>query len=258
MRTTNMTGEPRVALVTGAGSGIGQATARALLRSGFSVVLSGRRREPLRAALEDLPEELLARSLLHSADVRDAPAVASLFEACVRRFGRLDFLFNNAGVGAPAVALETLSIEAWRAALDTNLTGAFLCTQQAFRIMKAQTTHGGRILNNGSISAHAPRPNSVAYTASKHGITGLTRAAALDGRAFDIAVGQIDIGNAATPLTERMQDGVLQADGSVRTEPRIDVAVVADAVVQIAQLPLTANVLTMTLMATHMPYVGRG
>jgi NAD(P)-dependent dehydrogenase (short-subunit alcohol dehydrogenase family) len=253
-----MNSESRVALITGAGSGIGRATARALLQAGFSVALSGRRPELLQTALEGLPEEARARALLHSADVRDALAVARLFEACVQRFGRLDFLFNNAGVGAPAVALEALSLEHWRAALDTNLTGAFLCTQHAFRIMKAQTPRGGRILNNGSISAHVPRPNSVAYTASKHGITGLTRAAALDGRAFEIAVGQIDIGNAATPLTERMEQGVLQADGSVQAEPRIDVELVAGTVVQIAQLPLSANVPFMTIMATQMPYAGRG
>ena len=254
-----MTTETRkVALITGAGTGIGRAAARALLAADFHVVLSGRRRGKLQQALEGLSDDARERALLQEADVRDAESVAALFDACVQRFERLDFLFNNAGTGAPAVPLEALTLEQWRAALDTNLTGAFLCTQHAFRIMKAQTPRGGRILNNGSISAHVPRPNSIAYTASKHGMTGLTRAAALDGRAFDIAVGQIDIGNAATPLTERMEQGVLQADGSVRAEPRIDVNLVAEAVVNIARMPLAANVPFMTLMATQMPYAGRG
>jgi NAD(P)-dependent dehydrogenase (short-subunit alcohol dehydrogenase family) len=222
------------------------------------VVLSGRKRERLERALAASTPALQARGLVCVADVREPGSVAALFDATLEQFGRLDFLFNNAGVGAPPVAFEALEYAHWRASLDTNLTGAFLCTQQAFRIMKRQTPRGGRILNNGSISAHVPRPNSVAYTASKHGMTGLTRAAALDGRAFDIAVGQIDIGNASTPLTERMQQGVPQADGSLRVEPRIDVSLVADAVVQIARLPLSANVPFMTLMATQMPYLGRG
>jgi len=248
----------KVAVVTGAGSGIGKAAALALLSAGFRVVLSGRKLERLERAIAEAAPALRERALPWVADVREPSSVAALFEATLQQLGRLDFLFNNAGIGAPPVALEALDYAHWRASLDTNLTGAFLCTQHAFRIMKAQTPRGGRILNNGSISAHVPRPNSVAYTASKHGMTGLTRAAALDGRAFDIAVGQIDIGNASTPLTERMDQGVPQADGSVRVEPRIDVSLVADAVVQIARLPLAANVPFMTLMATQMPYHGRG
>jgi NAD(P)-dependent dehydrogenase (short-subunit alcohol dehydrogenase family) len=248
----------KVAVVTGAGSGIGKAAALALLSAGFRVVFSGRKLERLERAIAEAAPQLRERALPWVADVREPTSVAALFEATLQQLGRLDFLFNNAGIGAPPVALEALDYAHWRASLDTNLTGAFLCTQHAFRIMKAQTPRGGRILNNGSISAHVPRPNSVAYTASKHGMTGLTRAAGLDGRAFDIAVGQIDIGNASTPLTERMDQGVPQADGSVRVEPRIDVSLVAEAVVQIAGLPLAANVPFMTLMATQMPYQGRG
>ncbi|MET0385630.1 MAG: SDR family oxidoreductase [Polyangiales bacterium] len=255
---THPSSTPRVAVVTGAGSGIGAACARALLNDGFGVVLSGRRSERLQQALTDLDAATRARALTCVTDVREPSAVEALFEQTLRRFGRLDFLFNNAGVGAPGVPLEELELAHWRAVLDTNLTGAFLCTQHAFRIMKQQTPRGGRILNNGSISAHVPRPDSVAYTASKHGMTGLTRAAALDGRAHDIAVGQIDIGNASTPLTERMELGVPQPDGSRKVEPRIDVELVADAVLRIARLPLNANVPFMTLMATQMPYLGRG
>jgi NAD(P)-dependent dehydrogenase (short-subunit alcohol dehydrogenase family) len=249
---------PSVALVTGAGSGIGRPSALALLADGFQVVLSGRRRDKLDDTLAHATPELRERALACDCDVRDPHSVAALFEATLRQFGRLDFLFNNAGVGAPSVALEDLQLEHWRAAVDTNLTGAFLCTQHAFRIMKSQAPRGGRILNNGSISAHVPRPNSAAYTATKHGMTGLTRAAALDGRAFDIAVGQIDIGNAVSPLTERMDRGMPQADGSLQVEPRIDVTLVARTVVQIARLPLAASVPFMTLMATQMPYIGRG
>jgi len=250
--------EPRkVALITGAGSGIGRAVARALFEDGFSVVYTGRRRDPLEQAIAEanVPPE---RGLVVPADVTQPSSVAALFEAVVERFGRLDLLFNNAGVGAPAVPLEELSYEHFRAALDTNLTGAFLCTQHAFRLMKQQTPRGGRILNNGSISAHTPRPFSVAYTASKHGITGLTKSAALDGRAYDIAVGQIDIGNAETPLTARMKHGVPQADGSLRAEPLIDVLHVASAIVHMARLPLSTNVLFTTIMATQMPFLGRG
>jgi NAD(P)-dependent dehydrogenase (short-subunit alcohol dehydrogenase family) len=247
----------KVALVTGAGSGIGRAVASALLQDGFCVVYTGRRREPLEQAIAGAgaPPE---RTLLVPADVTQPDSVDALFAAVATRFGRLDLLFNNAGVGAPAVPLEELSYAHFRAALDTNLTGAFLCTQHAFRLMKKQAPRGGRIINNGSLSAHTPRPFSVAYTASKHGITGLTKSAALDGRAYDIAVGQIDIGNAETPLTARMKNGVPQADGSLRPEPVIDVQHVALAIVQMARLPLSANVLFTTIMATQMPYVGRG
>ncbi|HET9645664.1 MAG TPA: SDR family oxidoreductase [Burkholderiaceae bacterium] len=248
---------PRIAVVTGAGSGIGRAAAQALLAAGWHVVFSGRRQDALQAAI-DASADLSHRALAVSADVTDPGSVQALFDVVRQRFGRLDLLFNNAGVGNPAVPLEDLTYEQWRAALDTNLTGAFLCTQQAFRLMKSQTPRGGRIINNGSISAHAPRPFSAPYTSSKHGITGLTKAAALDGRAYDIAVGQIDIGNAATEMTERMATGVPQADGSIREEPRMDVRRVGEAIVQMASLPLDANVQFMTLMATKMPFIGRG
>jgi NAD(P)-dependent dehydrogenase (short-subunit alcohol dehydrogenase family) len=239
----------RIALVTGGGSGIGRASALGLAEAGFTVVVSGRRLEPL--------EETGLVAI--QADVRDAGSVAALVAEIERRFGRLDLLFNNAGVSAPAVPLEDLDVEAWRAAIDTNLTGAFLCTQHAFRLMKAQTPRGGRIINNGSISAYVPRPLSAAYTASKHGITGLTRSTSLDGRAYDIACGQIDIGNAHTDFTERMHTtGALQPDGSTRVEPTFDLDDVASAVVYMATLPPDANVQFMTVMATKMPYVGRG
>jgi NAD(P)-dependent dehydrogenase (short-subunit alcohol dehydrogenase family) len=251
----------RVALVTGAGSGIGRAAACALLADGWRVVFAGRRADALAAAIGSAGDpfgDIAERALAQPADVTDPASVQVLFDTLRARFGRLDFLFNNAGVGGFSAPLDELPLEGWRAAIDTNLTGAFLCTQQAFRLMKAQAPRGGRIVNNGSISAHAPRPNSVAYTASKHAITGLTKAASLDGRAWDIAVGQIDIGNAATELTERMSAGILQPDGSMRPEPRMDVAHVAAALVQMANLPLASNVLFMTLMATKMPFVGRG
>jgi NAD(P)-dependent dehydrogenase (short-subunit alcohol dehydrogenase family) len=246
----------KVALVTGAGSGIGKACALALNAAGWTVVLSGRRLAPLEAVIGEMSCAERARAVL--CDVSDESSVQALFEDIVRYFGRLDLLFNNAGVFTAGVPLEDLPVAAWRAAVDTNLTGAFLCTQQAFRLMKAQHPRGGRIINNGSISAHTPRPNSVAYTATKHAMSGLTKAAALDGRAFDIAVGQIDIGNAATDMTTAMAQGMLQADGSVRSEARMDVQHVADAVVHMAGLPLNANVLFMTVMATGMPFVGRG
>ncbi len=246
----------RIALVTGAGSGIGRATALALLGEGWAVVLAGRRREPLEeTAGQGKPD---SRSLVVPTDVSDPAAVKALFGKTKTEFGRLDLLFNNAGSFTPAVPLEDIAYEQWRKVVDVNLTGPFLCTQEAFRLMKAQQPRGGRIINNGSISAHAPRPRSAPYTATKHAITGLTRAAALDGRPFDIAVGQIDIGNAATDMTARMKDGVPQADGSTRPEPTMDVQNVARAVLYMAGLPLDANVLFMTVMATTMPFVGRG
>ena len=250
-----MTQPAKIALVTGAGSGIGRACALALHGAGFKLALTGRRAEALEATAADLPP---ADVLIHPADVSDETQVAALFEAVHARFGRLDLLFNNAGTGAPPVPLEDLSLKAWRRVVDVNLTGAFLCTQGAFRLMKAQDPRGGRIINNGSISAHAPRPRSVAYTATKHAITGLTKSTSLDGRAHGIACGQIDIGNAATEMTAAMAGGVPQADGSLKPEPMMNVAAVAQAVVYMASLPLEANVQFMTVMATQMPYVGRG
>jgi NAD(P)-dependent dehydrogenase (short-subunit alcohol dehydrogenase family) len=244
----------RVAIVTGGGTGIGRAVALAFLEDGYRVVLAGRRREPLEQTAATAPE----RALAVPTDVRDPASVRALFAETKARFGRLDVLFNNAGVGAPPVPLEDLSIDQWRAVVDVNLTGMFLCVQEAFRLMKDQDPRGGRIINNGSVSAAAPRPHSAPYTASKHAVTGLTKAVALDGRRHDIACGQIDIGNAATELNERMKAGVPQANGTVAPEPRIDVAHVGRAVLQMANLPLDANVLFMTLMATKMPLVGRG
>jgi NAD(P)-dependent dehydrogenase (short-subunit alcohol dehydrogenase family) len=245
----------RIAVVTGAGSGIGRASSLALAREGFTVVLAGRRLEPLESAAAEAANGAIARSC----DVRKPESVASLFAEVDKRFGRLDLLFNNAGIGNPPVPLEDLTNEDWRATLDTSLTGAFLCTQHAFRLMKKQTPRGGRIINNGSISATSPRPFSAPYTAAKHGITGLTKSTSLDGRAYDIACGQIDIGNAATEMTEPMRTGgVPQSDGSIRQEPTIDVEHVARAVVYMATLPLDANVQFMTVMATKMPLVGRG
>ena len=245
----------KVAIVTGAGSGIGRAVSLALLKSGWSVALAGRREEQL-AATAALGEG--APCLVQSTNVADPDSVDALFAATQARFGRLDLLFNNAGTGAPPGPLEDHSIEHWRRVVDVNLTGAFLCTRAAFRQMKFQDPRGGRIVNNGSISAHVPRPGSIAYTATKHAITGLTRSTSLDGRPFDIACGQIDIGNAATEMTARMSRGVPQADGSMKAEATMDVAAVADAVVYMAGLPLTANVQFMTVMATQMPYIGRG
>ncbi len=247
----------KVAIVTGAGSGIGRATALALLDAGYAVVLAGRRREALeRTAADAGPTR--ARALVIPTDVTDPASVLSLFEATCKTFGRLDLLFNNAGTGAPAIPLEDLTIEQWRRVVDVNLTGTFLCTQAAFRLMKRQTPRGGRIINNGSISATTPRPNSAPYTATKHAIAGLTKSTALDGRAFDIACGQIDVGNAETDLTARMKAGTMQADGSIAPEPTIDPAHVARAVVSMASLPLDTNVLFITIMATKMPFVGRG
>ena len=247
----------KIALVTGAGSGIGRATALALLREGYSVVLAGRRREALQQTVTEAGSDGV-RALAIATDLTDAASVQALFDKTRQTFGRLDLLFNNAGAGAPAIPLEDLTLEQWRKVIDVNLTGAFLCTQAAFRLMKGQMPKGGRIINNGSISAHAPRPNSAPYTASKHAITGLTRATALDGRKYDIACGQIDIGNAGTEMTARMKDGVQQANGSIAIEPTMDVENVAKAVLYMASLPLDANVLFLTVMATKMPLVGRG
>jgi NAD(P)-dependent dehydrogenase (short-subunit alcohol dehydrogenase family) len=247
----------KVAIVTGAGSGIGRAVSLALLNAGWAVALAGRRA----ALLEEtaaLAAEAESRALPHATDVADPESVVALFEATHARFGRLDLLFNNAGTGAPPVPLDELSVEQWRRVVDVNLTGAFLCTQAAFRQMKDQDPRGGRIINNGSISAHVPRPRSVAYTATKHAITGLTRSTSLDGRAYGIACGQIDIGNAGTEMTRAMSRGVMQADGSIAAEPVMDVAAVADAVLYMAGLPLEANVQFMTVMATQMPFIGRG
>ncbi|MBX6368285.1 MAG: SDR family oxidoreductase [Rhodospirillales bacterium] len=247
----------KVALVTGAGSGIGRAVSLGLMEAGYAVVLAGRRREKLEETAAE-GARFGTRTLVVPTDVGDPQSVRALFVKTKETFGRLDLLFNNAGMGAPAIPLEDLSYEQWKQVVDANLTGAFLCTQEAFRIMKDQNPRGGRIINNGSISAHAPRPFSAPYTATKHAITGLTKSASLDGRRYDIAVGQIDIGNAVTPMTERMVAGVLQPDGSTRPEPRMDVRHVANAVVHMASLPLDANVLFMTVMATKMPFVGRG
>ncbi|HTP76174.1 MAG TPA: SDR family oxidoreductase [Rhizomicrobium sp.] len=247
----------KIALVTGAGSGIGRAVALALAGEGYAVTLAGRRAEALQQTAALAPGKTM---LVVPTDVAQAGSVDSLFARIGEKFGRLDLLFNNAGTGAPPVPLEDLTVEQWRAVVDTNLTGPFLCTRAAFRMMKAQTPRGGRIVNNGSISAHAPRPNSAPYTATKHAITGLTRSTALDGRAFDIACGQIDIGNAQTDMTARMtmQRGVPQANGTMAPEPVMDVDAVARAVLYMASLPLEANVLFMTVMATRMPFVGRG
>ena len=245
------------ALVTGAGSGIGRAVAVRLARDGWSVALAGRRADALEETAALVRAEGVG-ALAAPTDVGDPAAVKALFAATLSAFGRLDLLFNNAGTGTPPMPLEDIPFAAWQATVAANLTGAFLCTQEAFRAMKAQDPRGGRIINNGSISAHVPRPFSTPYTATKHAITGLTRASALDGRPFDIAVGQIDIGNAATEMTARMAGGVPQADGSVKPEPTMDLAHVADAVAHMAALPPSANVQFMTIMATKMPFVGRG
>jgi len=247
----------KIALVTGAGSGIGLATARRLLAHGYTVVLTGRRQAPL-DALADEARQRGEKALAHACDVSDAASVAALFEAIRERYGRLDVLFNNAGRNAPPVEIDELSVEDWRAVVDTNLTGVFLCTRAAFGLMKTQTPRGGRIINNGSISAHAPRPNSIAYTSTKHAITGLTKSVSLDGRPYDICCGQIDIGNAATEMAARMARGVPQANGEIAVEPLMDVELVADAVLHMADLPLSANVQFMTIMASKMPFVGRG
>jgi NAD(P)-dependent dehydrogenase (short-subunit alcohol dehydrogenase family) len=251
----NLTG--RIAIVTGAGTGIGKRTSLLLWEAGYSVVLAGRRVEPLEQTVQEAGVSH-SRTLVMPTDVSDPEAVSALFAATEDKFGRLDVLFNNAGVGAPAIPLEDLSYEQWHTVLDACVTGTFLCIQHAFRIMKQQHPRGGRIINNGSISAHTPRPNSAPYTAAKHAITGLTKSAALDGRAFDINCGQIDIGNAATEMTVGMKNGVQQANGTVAVEPTIDVDHVAQAVLYMANLPLNVNVPFMTVMATGMPFIGRG
>ncbi len=247
----------KVAIVTGAGSGIGRAVATALLQDGYEVALAGRRLEPLKATAAEAGVPA-ARALAVPTDVSDPASVRDLFAKTRETFGRVDLLFNNAGIGAPAIPLEELSHEQWASVVAINLTGAFLCTQEAFRTMKDQNPRGGRIINNGSISADRPRPHSAPYTATKHAITGLTKSTSLDGRRYDIACGQIDIGNAATEMTARMHEGVPQADGSIVPEPTMDVRLVADAVLHMASLPLEANVHFMTIMATKMPYIGRG
>jgi NAD(P)-dependent dehydrogenase (short-subunit alcohol dehydrogenase family) len=247
----------KIAIVTGAGSGIGRAVALTLARDDYAVVLAGRRREALDRAVKEA-EAAGGHAIAVATDVADPESVEGLFETTRKRFGRLDLLFNNAGTFTPAVPIEEITAEQWQAIVATNLSGAFYCTQQAFRLMKAQTPQGGRIINNGSISAHAPRPLSAPYTATKHAITGLTKSTSLDGRGYNIACGQIDIGNAATDMTAKMKDGVPQADGSRKPEPTINVQHVADGVLYMASLPLEANVQFLTVMATGMPFIGRG
>ena len=247
----------KIVLVTGAGSGIGRAVVLAFLRDGYRVVLAGRRMAALQETIEIANADQL-RTLAVSTDVTNPASVGSLFQRIEEVFHRLDVLFNNAGAGIPGAQLEDVTSEQWQRVLATNLTGPFLCTQEAFRLMKRQTPRGGRIINNGSLSAHVPRPSSAPYTATKHAVTGLTRSTSLDGREYDIACGQIDIGNAATEMAANMAEGVQQADGSIRPEPLIDVSLIADAVLYMANLPLEANVQFMTVMATKMPYIGRG
>jgi NAD(P)-dependent dehydrogenase (short-subunit alcohol dehydrogenase family) len=247
----------KIAIVTGAGTGVGKAISAGLLNAGYRVVMAGRRKDALEAAAREIGGSE-GSTLLVPTDITDPSSVAALFAQTKETFGRLDLLVNNAGTGAPPIPLEELSLQQWRNVVDTNLTGAFLCTQEAFRIMKAQDPRGGRIINNGSVSAYAPRPLSAPYTATKHAVLGLTKSTSLDGRPYDIACGQIDIGNAATDMTARIQTGAIQANGSIAPEPTIDPKHVADAVVYMASLPLDANVLNMTVMATKMPFVGRG
>ncbi|AXV18016.1 3-oxoacyl-ACP reductase (plasmid) [Neorhizobium sp. SOG26] len=248
----------KIALVTGGGTGVGKAIAKALGVAGYKVVISGRRKEVLESAASELEAATGSEYLAVPADVGDAASVRRLFDTIAEKYGRIDLLVNNAGMNVPNVPIEELEVEHWHAIVAANLTGAFLCTQQAVRMMKSQTPRGGRIINNGSISATTPRPHTAPYTATKHAITGLTKSTALDGRDFDIACGQIDIGNAATDMTKKMQAGVMQANGEVAIEATMDATHVADAVVYMASLPLSANVLTMTVMATKMPFVGRG
>jgi len=261
--SANPTSKPhnRVAIVTGAGSGIGATCAQALLADGWRVVFAGRRADALQQAVAKAGDpfgDIAQRALAVPTDVTRAEQVAALFDAAVKRFGRVDLVFNNAGLGAPAVPLDELPLEKWQQVVDTNLNGSFYCIREAFRVMKSQSPKGGRIINNGSISAYAPRPMSIAYTATKHAVSGLTRTAALDGRAHDIAVGQIDIGNAASEMTERMASGVPQADGSMRPEPRMPLKSVSDALLTMANLPPDSNMLFVNVMATKMPFVGRG
>ena len=251
------TADTKVALVTGAGTGIGKAAAKALLKGGYNVVLTGRNLDRLKLAISDIGGTD-NNCLAVACDVGKPEEVKKLFAALTAKFARIDLLFNNAGMGAPAIPMEELSYEQWMNVVNANLCGAFLCSQAAIRMMKAQSPQGGRIINNGSISAHAPRPMSAPYTATKHAISGLTKSIALDGRPFNIACGQIDIGNAATEMTERMAAGILQADLSVKVEPRMDVDHVGEAILHMAQLPLESNILSMTIMATNMPFVGRG
>lgn len=253
----NTTTSPRIALVTGAGSGIGRAAALGLLDDGFTVVLAGRRAEPLNA-LVDQAATRGQTALAVPTDVTDPASVEALFATIEKTYGRLDVVFNNAGVNAPAVPMDELPLEKWFAVLNTNVTGVFLCARAAFGLMRRQSPQGGRIINNGSISAHVPRPFTAPYTASKHAVSGITKSLALDGRAYNIVASQIDIGNALTELSERMTRGVLQANGTTAPEPMMDARHVADAVRHIAALPLSANVLTMTVMASNMPFVGRG
>ncbi|HZR01661.1 MAG TPA: SDR family oxidoreductase [Burkholderiales bacterium] len=252
-----MAEQKRVALVTGAGSGIGKASALALLRAGYHVVFAGRHEDKLKQAISEAGDAA-SRALPVQADVTNPESVKALFAKTKQVFGRLDVLFNNAGIGAPGVPMEQLTYEQWKQVVDTNLTGPFLCTQEAFKIMKDQNPRGGRIINNGSISAYAPRPNSAPYTSTKHAVLGLTKSTSLDGRKYDIACSQIDIGNARTELAARMADGVPQANGQIAVEPLMDVERVGEAVVHMANLPLDTNILFMTIMATKMPFVGRG
>jgi NAD(P)-dependent dehydrogenase (short-subunit alcohol dehydrogenase family) len=252
-----MAGKGKVAVVTGAGTGVGRAVALALMGDGYAVALAGRRKEPLEAVAKE-GEAKGGKALVVPTDVRDIASIRALFAKTKEAFGRLDVLFNNAGIGAPPVPIEELPVEKWKEVVDTNLTASFVCTQEAIKIMKDQKPRGGRIINNGSISAHTPRPFSIAYTSTKHAITGLTKSTALDGRAYDIACSQVDIGNAATPMTERMVEGVLQPTGQKMPEPRMDADHVGSAVLHMANLPLESNVLFMTIMATKMPFVGRG
>ncbi len=247
--------EQKVAIVTGAGTGIGKAVSLALAKDGYAVVLAGRRADKLE---ETKKEAGNAKTLAVPTDVSDPESIKALFARAKQEYGRLDLLFNNAGIGAPAVPMEELPLETWKKVVDTNLTGIFVCTQEAIKIMKAQTPKGGRIINNGSISAHTPRPGSAAYTSTKHAITGMTKAISLDGRAFDIACGQIDIGNAATPMTARMAKGVPQPDGTTQVEPTMDVSAVGKTIVYMAGLGMDANVMFVTVMATKMPFAGRG
>lgn len=256
LKQTDLQARPKVAVVTGAGSGVGKAAALALLEAGYCVVLAGRRPEALQAVAQGSGAG--SQALVVPTDVTNEAAVLALFDAALTAFGRVDVLFNNAGISAPSVLLEDLSLADWQSVVNVNMTGMFLCLRQAFRVMKAQSPQGGRIINNGSIAATSPRPNTLPYCATKHAVTGMTKTASLDGRKYNIAVGQIDIGNAATEMAQPMQAGIVQANGSLLAEPVMDVAFVGQSVVYMANLPLHANVLFHTVMATHMPFVGRG